>query len=113
MHKLATAALIAAALTTSVPAQAATTLTAKSSSATAIHTGPGDGYRVIGHLAKGERVQLDECTRYSKWCHVVRLDGGPDGWVDGGYLIGSAAKSAVTPSEFMIRFGMLGNWPFP
>jgi hypothetical protein len=42
---------------------------------------------------------LSRCTRESIWCRIVYEDG-PDGWVLGSYLVGSAAKMRVTPPEF-------------
>ena len=65
-----------------------------------VHTGPGNRYRVIDKLRDQERVRLAECTRQSRWCRVIQLDGGPSGWVPGSYLIGSPAKVEVTPFEF-------------
>ena len=66
----------------------------------AVHLGPGNGYRIIDKLKNNERVTLRRCTRLSRWCLADQLDGGPSGWVDGSYLIGSGAKNAVTPFEF-------------
>ena len=74
--------------------------TARASGRVDIHTGPGDVYPTIDRLQNGERVQLDSCTRFSRWCHVIQLDGGPSGWAPGSYLAGSGAKNAVTPFEF-------------
>ena len=90
----ASAALLALLAT---PAAAAT---ARASGVLAIHTGPGDYYPTIDKLRRNERVELDQCTRHSRWCHVLQLDGGPSGWVAGDYLVGSPAKNAVTPFEF-------------
>jgi uncharacterized protein YraI len=74
--------------------------TARASGRVAIHTGPGDVYPIIDKLRNDERVLLESCTRFSRWCHVVQLDGGPSGWAPGSYLVGSGAKNAVTPFEF-------------
>ena len=80
------------------PAAAAST--ARASGILAVHSGPGGYYPTIDKLAKNERVKLDSCTRHARWCHAVQLDGGPSGWVEGSYLVGSPAKNAVTPFEF-------------
>jgi len=74
--------------------------TARASGILAVHTGPGDFYPTIDKLMKNERVTLDQCTWRARWCHIQQLDGGPSGWVPGSYLVGSAAKNAVTPFEF-------------
>ena len=70
-----------------------------------IRSGPGDFYRVIGTLPDGARVGLSRCTRHSIWCKII-YDDGPDGWVLGSYLVGSAAKMHATPSEFTNPFRM-------
>jgi uncharacterized protein YraI len=93
------AALILAATLAPLPAGAAP-LTARASGVQAVHLGAGSYFPIIDKLRKNERVRLDFCTREQKWCHVIQLDGGPDGWVLGSYLIGSAAKNAVTPYDF-------------
>ena len=87
--------LVAAAL----PATAAQ-LTARSSGIQAIKAGPGNFYATIGKLRNNERVTVERCTRQARWCLIDQLDGGPSGWVDGSYLIGSPAKNSVTPFEF-------------
>lgn len=68
-----------------------------------IRSGPGDFYRIIGTLPDGERVELSRCTRQSVWCRII-YDDGPDGWVLGSYLVGSAAKMRATPPEFTSPF---------
>ncbi len=103
---LATLALIAAAL----PADAASRSTARVTTREAIHSGPAEHYRVIGKLDRGEVVHLRECTYHQRWCYVLRDGDGPDGWVDGGYLIGAGAKNEVTPWDFLVRpFGSSGS----
>lgn len=110
--KMAFFIVLAGTLAAAFPALAVSTATARSSGVQAIHTGPGLGYPIVGKLANQERVRLAVCTRHSRWCKVVQLDGGPSGWVMGSYLIGSPAKLEVTPDEFMIHFGFLDHWPF-
>lgn len=94
--KLVSAAIALALLT--LPASAAPT--ARSSGTQAVHLGPGSGYGVIDKLRNNERVTVLRCTRQARWCLVGQLDGGPSGWVEGSYLIGSPAKNAVTPFPF-------------
>jgi uncharacterized protein YraI len=90
--------LIAALLATTAPTLAKST--ARASGVLAVHAGPGEYFPIIDKLGRNERVYLSQCTKKSRWCLAVQLDGGPDGWVDGSYLIGSGAKNAVTPFEF-------------
>lgn len=68
-----------------------------------IRSGPGSGYRTIGTLPDGTSVGLSRCTRQSRWCKII-YDDGPNGWVRGSYLVGSAAKMRVTPPEFVNPF---------
>lgn len=93
--------------------------TARSSGVQAVHAWPSLTSRTVDRLDDGEHVYLRECTRQTKWCYVVQLDGGPGGWVMGADLIGSAAKVQVTPFEFsfdpMHPLGGLpghNHWPF-
>lgn len=91
-------ALLLGLAATALPAAAAST--ARSSGIQAVHAGPGSYYPVLGKLRDQEQVAVTDCTRKARWCKVRPLDGGPSGWVPGSYLIGSAAKNAVTPFEF-------------
>lgn len=87
------------------PAVAAST--ARASAALTIYAGPGHWYMPVGRLEKDEVVRLAECTPRSIWCRVVH--DGPDGWVLGSYLIGSAAKVEATPWRPLVdpfRFGL-------
>jgi uncharacterized protein YraI len=108
MKRLLLPLIALAALAT--PAVAADT--ARASGVLAVHTGHGEFFPIIDKLAKNERVRLDTCTRRSRWCHVIQLDGGPSGWVDGSYLVGSPAKNAVTPFEFSFDPLDPGNFNF-
>lgn len=72
-----------------------------------IRSGPGSWYPVVGTLPDGERVGLSRCTRQSAWCKII-YDDGPDGWVRGSYLVGSAAKMRATPPEFTNPFMKIG-----
>ena len=74
--------------------------TARASGVLVVRAGPGDYYPAIGKLRKNERVAVASCTRESRWCFIDQLDSGPSGWVPGSYLVGSAAKNAVTPYQF-------------
>mgnify|MGYP001545944985 CR=1 FL=1 len=97
---LARTTFAAAALLALCASPAAAASTARASGVLAVHTGPGDYFPVIDKLARNERVKLDQCTRHSRWCHILQLDDGPSGWVAGDYLVGSPAKNDVTPFEF-------------
>jgi uncharacterized protein YraI len=96
--------LLAAALV-ALAAPAATAAEARATADLPIRSGPGSGYRVIGTLADGDYVRLSRCTRESRWCKIIYEDG-PDGWVRGSYLVGSAAKMRATPPEFTNPFKM-------
>lgn len=95
-HPLALAALVLVA--TTLPAAAAAT--ARTSGTQAVHSAPASFAPVLGKLPGDTRVAVIRCTRQARWCLVDPLAGGPSGWVPGSYLIGSAAKNAVTPFEF-------------
>lgn len=99
MIRSVTLALLLATLA-ALPAEAAGSLTARTSGVEAVHTGPASRYPIVGKLAKGARVYVRQCTRKARWCYVVAVAGGLEGWVPGDYLIGSPAKNAVTPFEF-------------
>ena len=92
--------LLAASLV-AMPAQAASRGTARASADIPVRSGPGAGYRTIGTLEKGARVQLLRCTRESNRCLFLDADGEPGGWVRGSYLVGSGAKLEVTPHRFL------------
>ena len=100
----ARAALIAIAI--AAPATASD-LTARASARIPVHSAPRSWAPVIDRLNKNERVKLDYCTREAVWCHVIQLDGGPAGWVEGSWLVGSPAKVSATPS--ILSFDPL--WP--
>ena len=93
-------ALAATTLLTALPAQAASSATARASGDIPIRTGPGSSYRVIGQLPDGSRGHLQPCTRESLWCLILVGDE-PAGWVRGSYIVGSAAKLEVTPHRFL------------
>jgi uncharacterized protein YraI len=92
--------LVAATLA-AVPVEAASRGTARASADIPVRSGPGAGYRTIGTLPGGTRVQLLRCTRDSNWCLFLDADGEPAGWVRGSYLVGSGAKLEVTPHRFL------------
>jgi uncharacterized protein YraI len=91
-------ALLIAALT--LPLEAGE---ARSSGNTPYRTGPGDMYPVLGKLVDGQYYEVEDCTREANWC-LVSEDGDYLGWVRGSYLVGGAAKTRVTPPEFMFQF---------
>lgn len=92
--RLALTAAIAA-TTFAALATSASAATARASDPITIHAGPGNAYPVIGKLARNEVVSLSECTPSGTWCRIVHK--GPNGWVLGSYLVGSAAKVQATP----------------
>jgi uncharacterized protein YraI len=57
-----------------------------------VYDGPGSHYRMLGRLADGAVVTLDECTSNQRWCLVTDI-----GWVMGSYLVGMAAKQRASP----------------
>ncbi|UXN68570.1 SH3 domain-containing protein [Devosia neptuniae] len=61
-----------------------------------VRTGPGTRYDIIGKLADGAQVPLDECTRDGRWCRVSG-----SGWVRASYLVGWSAKMRVTQPDFI------------
>jgi uncharacterized protein YraI len=80
---------------------ASSKLTARATGILAVYDQPGSSYRtLLFKLASNERVYVLTCTRHARWCEVQRLNGKGEGWVDGSYLVGEAAKNAVTPYEF-------------
>jgi uncharacterized protein YraI len=91
---VAALALLAATL----PAAAAAT--ARTSGTQSVRTAPSSYAPAIGKLPRNTRVAVIQCTRHARWCLVDPIGGGPSGWVAGSYLIGTAAKNAVTPFEF-------------
>lgn len=110
---LALAALLAAGVT--APALAMTVTARVSGGTIPIHAGPGDRYAVLGHIADGSEIPIDQCTqidsdsRYgsvgdsghllwgsgaSQWCRI------PDyGWVPRSFLVGRGLVN-VTPPDF-------------
>ena len=86
---------------------------ARASGAPRIYAGPGYGYADIGRLAQNEVVNLSECTPRGVWCRIVH--DGPDGWVLGSYLVGSAAKVNATPWRPLVDpfFRPRHRHPFP
>lgn len=81
---------------------------ARASGDTPVRQGPGDRYAIIDNLEDGEYYDVEDCTRRARWC-LVSEDGDVLGWVRGSYLVGSGAKSAVTPFEFLVTPRFLLN----
>lgn len=94
--RLALAALSLTAL--SAPALAAE---ARASGNAPVRSGPGSGYPVIDRLVDGAYYDVEDCTRRARFC-LVSEDGDLLGWVRGSYLVGSGAKTIVTPFEFLV-----------
>jgi len=79
--------------------------TARATAILNVRTDPGWNAPIMGTLAKDQRVTLRACTRSGNWCQLgsaltPELAGG---WVRAGYLVGMAAKSRVTPFQFLVN----------
>ena len=85
-----------------IPADAASTRpTARATGALDVYDQEYGPFRhIIFQLANGERVYVLDCTRGARRCEIQTLDGRHEGWVDGTYLVGAAAKNAVSPPDF-------------
>ena len=94
------AALGLAALGATAPASAGE---ARASGNVPVREGPRSHCEVIDHLEDGEYYEVLDCRRRAVWCLVADLDGDELGWVRGSYLVGSGAKAAVTPFEFLVN----------
>lgn len=96
---LALAALVLSAM--ALPAAAAVG-TARASGRLAVYDRPyGPFQHVLFTLADRERVRVLDCTKGQRHCEIETLDGAARGWVDGSYLVGSGAKNAVSPPDFL------------
>jgi len=82
------AAASIAALLASGPAFAAE---ARASGGGAMFTGPSLDFPEAGTVTNGEVYEVKLCTHDLSWCQVVG-NGGSEGWLPGGNLVGSAAK---------------------
>ena len=74
---------------------------ARASGNVPVRDGPGSYYDVIDNLEDGEYYEVEDCTRQARWC-LVSDDGEELGWVRGSSIVGSGAKNAVTPFEFLV-----------
>ncbi len=74
---------LALAVSAALPA-AAQAATAFASNDVHVRAGPATGFRIVGRLHDGERVQVDRCTTGYAWCHVSHR--GRDGWVAARFL---------------------------
>jgi uncharacterized protein YraI len=83
---------------------------ARASGNVPVRDGPGSGYDIIDYLEDGEYYEVEDCTPRARWC-LVSDDGDELGWVRGSYLIGSGAKNAVTPFEFLVTPEFLKKKP--
>ncbi len=88
--------------------------TARASGPQDLLAGPGGWNDVVGHIDNQERVSVLQCTQQQRWCLVQPLGSRTTGWVEGSYLIGSAAKNAVSPFQFSYDpFGTNGFFHAP
>ncbi|WEJ59598.1 hypothetical protein [Devosia sp. FJ2-5-3] len=113
---LALVTSLVASLALALPTQALTVTARVSGGNIAIHSGPGDGYAIIGRVADGMEIPIDRCTQNdsdsrfgsffgdaghalrgrnaTQWCHI------PDtGWVLRSYIVGRGLVN-VTPPDF-------------
>lgn len=72
-----------------------------------VRGGPGWRYPVIGILPDGTSIALDVCTPESRWCLARDI-----GWVEGSWIVGSAAKLHATPHTFHNPFEGDPNAPW-
>jgi len=87
-------------LAMAIPAQAAST--ARASGRLEVYDRPYGSFKhVLFILADRERVHVLSCTREQRRCEIETLDGEVRGWVDGTYLVGAAAKNAVSPPDIL------------
>ncbi len=49
-----------------------------------VRTGPSTDFKIVSRLARGESVEVAQCTSDRSWCYVSH--DGPDGWVAANYL---------------------------
>jgi len=114
-----TLALILAMAAFAAPAQALTVTARVSSGTIAVHEGPGLGYRIVGRIADGTEIPIDECTQLDRdsrwgswigdagyplrgagareWCHIPN-----HGWVERNWIVGRGLVN-VTPPDFAGR----------
>jgi uncharacterized protein YgiM (DUF1202 family) len=64
--------------------EAASAITATARTSVNVRAGASTASRVVDRLYAGERVNVDRCTGFFRWCHVQHP--GPDGWVVAAYL---------------------------
>ncbi|WP_332688830.1 hypothetical protein [Devosia sp.] len=104
-----------ASLLPAAPAMALTITARVSGGNIAIHSGPGDHYAIVGRVADGSEIPIDECTQLDsesrrgtlgdagyalwganarQWC---RIPG--QGWVDRSWIVGRGLVN-VTPPDF-------------
>jgi len=98
MKTLVTAALLATALATPALAEG----TARTSAVLTIYSGPGEGYRPLGKVAKNVELELVRCTS-GDWCLIRDQFGDPAGWVRASYLVGLGAITAARPFRFLVE----------
>lgn len=117
MRNLARTAIAAIALLAlSGPALALTVTARVSGGNIAVRAGPGDHYRIVGRVANGTEIPIDQCTQTdsdsrrgswigdaghtlwpanaAQWCRI------PDyGWVERSWIVGRGLVN-VTPPDF-------------
>ncbi|MDE1997082.1 MAG: SH3 domain-containing protein [Rhizobiaceae bacterium] len=73
---------IALALSSAVSAEAAS---ARVTGSVQVRSGPGNSYRVVGRLHRGDRVDVNRCSSSRRWCHVSSRHT-RSGWVNSRFL---------------------------
>lgn len=109
---IALAALLV--LTAALPAQALTVTARVAGANLPVHSGPGDRYAVVGVIADGTEIPIDQCTqndsdsRHGSWGGGYELRGANAkqwcripgyGWVDKTWVFGRGLVN-VTPPDF-------------
>lgn len=82
-RQLAAAALIGAATITVGVSQAEAARAVVTGNVN-LRSGPGEEFRVVDRLRRGDRVEVTRCNRSGRWCYVERR--GRDGWVSSRFL---------------------------
>ena len=116
MRRLALATLVLAISPLAALPAAAMTVTARVSGGNiAVHAGPHDSTQVLGRIADGSEILVDECTQVdsdsrfgtlgdagyplwgrsaTQWCHIPET-----GWVQRDWIVGRGLVN-VTPPDF-------------
>ena len=108
MHALSATLLAAASIALLLVPAPAFAGEARASGGGAMFTGPSLDFPEVGSVTNGESYEVTLCTDDLSWCQVVG-NGGTEGWLPGGNLVGSAAKIDarqwnLTPKDYWNPF---------